>query len=234
VIPRRKPLVSGRRRTRLRRQSAKARARAEARRECLRVVRERSGGRCECRCSPDCTGRMETGHEPLKRSRGGDCTDPAQVLAACLLCNGWIEDHDEEATRLGLSISRYPGRRRMMKDVVQFHAESLAMQIGIEKATGALTADRVRSEAARFIAMAIAEDRAASEDALRAEITRLRALLIDAMGHVIGNGRRAFSEGAGWESVVIGAAELARRIEAETGEPARNICEPVPAAAPHA
>ncbi len=95
----------------MQRVSKKRRATLPARKLCLEAVRERSGGRCECKCSPDCTGRMDTGHEPLKRSRGGDPTDPAQVLAACDRCNFWIEENPTEATRLGLAISRYEGRR---------------------------------------------------------------------------------------------------------------------------
>jgi hypothetical protein len=54
---------------------------------------------------------MDTGHEPLKRSRGGDPTDPAQVLAACHACNDWIELFPDAATLLGLNVSRYEGRR---------------------------------------------------------------------------------------------------------------------------
>ena len=95
----------------IRRQSKKAARRARERRKCLAVVRERSGGRCECRCSPNCTGRMDTGHEPQKRSRGGDPTDPNQVLAACNFCNFWIEENPAAATKLGLSVSGHPGRR---------------------------------------------------------------------------------------------------------------------------
>lgn len=76
------------------------------RRKCLEVVRQRSGGLCECR-TPDCTVHMVTGHEPQKRSRGGDFSNPDEVLASCSACNFWIEDNDALATELGLSVSQF-------------------------------------------------------------------------------------------------------------------------------
>jgi len=44
------------------------------------------------------------GHELLKRSRGGDISDTDNILLACSLHNGWVEDYPEEAYELGLAI----------------------------------------------------------------------------------------------------------------------------------
>ncbi len=46
-----------------------------------------------------------TVHEPLKRSRGGDPTDPNQGIGICAACHRFTEDFPAEATRLGLLVS---------------------------------------------------------------------------------------------------------------------------------
>lgn len=86
--------------------SDKFRAKLPARKTCLEAVRRRCGGKCEARVSPRCTGRFDHGHEPRKRARGADITDPAQVVAVCWLCDDWISHNEAEATRRGLLIPK--------------------------------------------------------------------------------------------------------------------------------
>ena len=52
----------------------------------------------------NCRGMAEGVHERKKRSQGGSLTDPANLLSACNVCNGWVEDNPLEARRLGLSV----------------------------------------------------------------------------------------------------------------------------------
>jgi hypothetical protein len=89
------------RKTRLRPFSKKRRKRYPARRRCLDVVQARSGGWCELR-TPVCEGRGNHGHEKLTRARGGDDTDPSNVLWSCWPCNQWAHNHDAAATAAGL------------------------------------------------------------------------------------------------------------------------------------
>ena len=59
-----------------------------------------SGRRCElgpvlqaAGLDPGCVGRIGGFHERRKSSAGGSRSNPANLLAACNRCNGWIEDH---------------------------------------------------------------------------------------------------------------------------------------------
>lgn len=45
------------------------------------------------------------GHEPLKRSAGGDPCDPDEVMIVCAGLNAWIEDNPVQARAFGLSKS---------------------------------------------------------------------------------------------------------------------------------
>src|SRR5690348_13849871 len=40
----------------------------------------------------------------LTRARGGDPTDPANVLLGCRACHRWAHENDEAATALGLLV----------------------------------------------------------------------------------------------------------------------------------
>lgn len=85
----------------------------------LRVVFARDGHRCmlgphiaTVDAAHDCHQLAECGHEPLKRSAVGGGTYRAvmtkapYIAAACVPCNGWVEDHPADARRLGLSLPR--------------------------------------------------------------------------------------------------------------------------------
>lgn len=95
----------------LRRTSKRRRGYSALRAQCMRVVRARSGGNCENR-TPVCTGRAVEGHEPLKRSQGGDPTDPAQVLDSCRACNSWLET--AEGRRWGIEHGKVIERRSLL------------------------------------------------------------------------------------------------------------------------
>lgn len=41
-------------------------------------------------------------HEILTRGRGGDPTDPANILCLCAPCHRWVTTHETEARALGL------------------------------------------------------------------------------------------------------------------------------------
>lgn len=71
-------------RSRLARQSQKAKERVPDRLACCAAVRERSGGRCETRIEGVCTGAMAHTHEIKSRSAGGSITDPSNCLATCV------------------------------------------------------------------------------------------------------------------------------------------------------
>ncbi len=58
---------------------------------------------CELRF-PGCSGRATVVDERKQRSRGGSITDPANLIAACTLCNGYKEDHPAEAEARGLAL----------------------------------------------------------------------------------------------------------------------------------
>lgn len=45
-------------------------------------------------------------HEILTRGRGGDPTDPANILCLCRECHRWVTEHETEARALGLVRAR--------------------------------------------------------------------------------------------------------------------------------
>ena len=78
-----------------------ARKIAQDRKRAPIVARLRQGP-CEARIEGVCTGRAETAHEPLLRSRGGDPADEAQMIGICHACHRYAHDHPAEATERGL------------------------------------------------------------------------------------------------------------------------------------
>lgn len=44
---------------------------------------------------PGCIGQIQGIHERRKRSSGGSLTNRSNLMAACNLCNGYLEDHPE-------------------------------------------------------------------------------------------------------------------------------------------
>lgn len=84
--------------------SDKRRDRISARRITMEIVRERDhccqGQRV---WSHECRGNL-VGHEPHKRSAGGDETDVDQVLLVCEFINAFVEDEPEWALSVGLSV----------------------------------------------------------------------------------------------------------------------------------
>ena len=91
----------------MRRVSLKTQRKQADRKRAIAIATERQHGRCaglDLLQAHVCHGPL-VGHEPLKRSRGGDACDPDEVMMVCAWLNIWIEDHDIEATEAGLSIS---------------------------------------------------------------------------------------------------------------------------------
>lgn len=81
----------------------------------LKEVKERSGGFCERifpgywikdenkiprRCFNEC---MKQPHHILKRSRGGT-HEVSNLIDLCFQCHAWVESHDQEAIKNGLSL----------------------------------------------------------------------------------------------------------------------------------
>jgi 5-methylcytosine-specific restriction endonuclease McrA len=102
-VTRRHPM----KRTRLRKQSAKARAMAPARKACMAIVRKRSNGICEYLY---CREFATDGHEILRRSQGGSPVDPENVVHLCREHHNWVHSRIIEAVRLGLLARRREGR----------------------------------------------------------------------------------------------------------------------------
>ena len=92
----RKPL----KRTKLQPVSQKRKSAAPARKQCLVVVRERCGGRCEF---PDCQAAMQDGHERLARSQGGSPSDPENVIGLCRPHHEWVTQNMNAARTMGLA-----------------------------------------------------------------------------------------------------------------------------------
>lgn len=70
------------------------------------VVKGRSGGRCELRCSPDCLGRGDHMHEINSCGQCGSRTDPGNALWSCWPCNFWVHNHPIKAALLGVLFSK--------------------------------------------------------------------------------------------------------------------------------
>lgn len=103
-LERRTPLAEGKplgRGGRLAAVGRKARREAPALREFRRVIRERSGGACEIRVSPYCSGRMDHAHHccPADRDRG--VHDPERGLGLCAACHAHVHAHPERSYRWG-------------------------------------------------------------------------------------------------------------------------------------
>lgn len=45
---------------------------------------------------------FEEMHEVLTRARGGDPTDPTNILLLCRICHAWVTTHETMARELGL------------------------------------------------------------------------------------------------------------------------------------
>lgn len=105
------------RRKPIRQQSEKAREQAAIRRANLHREYGRFPACAACgplaaigvtSATTGCYGHAEDGHEPLTRRRGGDPTDPAQVLPVSRACHDYIHDHPDVATAAGLLIPSGP------------------------------------------------------------------------------------------------------------------------------
>jgi predicted restriction endonuclease len=70
-------------------------------RKAKKIVKERSGGRCEARIPSVCTGRAMDAHHVKMRSRGGK-HDASNLLHLCRRCHQWIDDNPRSATQMGL------------------------------------------------------------------------------------------------------------------------------------
>ena len=97
--------------------SDKRLASLDARDECVKIVRERDRNLCRLDPRspfyepwwrafdlPGCGGPLDP-HEPLTRQRGGDATDPDQVILICRRHHDWAHDEDPEtAETIGVLI----------------------------------------------------------------------------------------------------------------------------------
>lgn len=84
-------------------QSRKARAIAEERAQLRWSLVAMRGSGCEF---PGCTQGFSDMHEILSRARGGDPTDPANILLLCRGHHSWVTTHPKDATALGMLRSR--------------------------------------------------------------------------------------------------------------------------------
>lgn len=100
---RRTPLAA---RTPIRQRSARQRQ-VDADRGRLRErLRAERGDRCQAAVE-GCAGRWTDMHEVVRRSQGGDPTDPANILLVCRPCHVWITEHPEGAVACGLAAWRW-------------------------------------------------------------------------------------------------------------------------------
>ena len=100
-----KPLLT---RSVLRRTELKAKPKPEAREltATRKVVAKRSGGRCEIRAAPGCTGVGTSVHHRLRRSQGRD-DRPVNLLHACVYCDSLIHANPELAYRRGWMVRSF-------------------------------------------------------------------------------------------------------------------------------
>lgn len=89
----------------LRTMSAKRQATRAARRKAVADAADRDGHRCQAQLvwRHDCYGGL-VGHEPHKRSAGGNELDADQILTVCSMVNSRIEDQPVWARDVGLSV----------------------------------------------------------------------------------------------------------------------------------
>lgn len=89
---------------------SKARAIAATRQQIRLSLHAARGPYCEaCPSTPVGTSPARPWsemHEILTRGRGGDPTDPANILCLCADCHRWITTHELEARALGLVRAR--------------------------------------------------------------------------------------------------------------------------------
>jgi hypothetical protein len=94
----------------MKRQSSKARAIAAARTSIRLELLAQRGGACEgCPVTPagSTPERPWTDmHEVLTRARGGNPTDPNNILCLCRDCHAWVTTHETDARKLGLVRAR--------------------------------------------------------------------------------------------------------------------------------
>lgn len=86
----------------MRRQGAKARRAAAELRKSKQAAFAQAGGLCQARIPGVCTRIATDAHHVVKRSRGGS-HHASNILPTCRACHDWIETHDKEAKRMGLS-----------------------------------------------------------------------------------------------------------------------------------
>lgn len=72
---------------------------------------ERSGGYCEVRLSPHCTGVGTAGHHILKQSQTDD-HDIDLIAWSCWPCNDYVEVHADEAEAAGMLIKSWDKPKR--------------------------------------------------------------------------------------------------------------------------
>lgn len=70
-------------------------------RKAKKIIKQRSGGRCEARIPSVCTGQATDAHHVKRRSRGGK-HDPSNLLAVCRRCHDFIGANPRSATQMGL------------------------------------------------------------------------------------------------------------------------------------
>ena len=96
----------------MRTQSKKARETGETRRRLKWSIMAHRGNACEaCPYTPSDIGAnpprpFDDLHEVLTRGRGGDPTDPANILLVCRTCHDWITTHELAARAAGLVRAR--------------------------------------------------------------------------------------------------------------------------------
>lgn len=107
-IERKTPLV---RKGKLRARSDKKTMAMHDRARVLMLLRIERGNVCELRRHRDCRRRAEGLHETVKQSampwRPGDYERGREVLLACNVCNGDVEDRPNDAADKGHAVSKY-------------------------------------------------------------------------------------------------------------------------------
>lgn len=92
----------------MKQQSSRAQRIAAKRRELRQVLVIERGSMCEvCKQEP-----WTDLHEILTRARGGDPTDPDNILCLCRGDHTWITEHETEARKLGLVRGRTAAEHR--------------------------------------------------------------------------------------------------------------------------
>ena len=98
------PLVDSMKRSPIRPVSKK---RAAVNRERKKLLEKHKDDPCVVVWDTGCTRRMQTLHEPLLRSRGGNPASEEGTIPVCGHCHRRIHDNPREATQRGWMGSRY-------------------------------------------------------------------------------------------------------------------------------